>query len=269
MWYFTFKKKDGKLIFNDVDGYEFRNPSTIWCITEADKIYNWKDFDEIVVNTNDFEDDPNALTYSKTNGNYSRIIPDFHFHYWPQVGIDDYNQVIKEVHEAGCNSPLVNKVGWIGNVDTHPNRRRLLNISRNHSNLMDIHTMRWLPGCDGKHLKYTKYMSLPELVSNYSMLIDIEGRGYSGRLKYLLWSHRPVLLIDRPHHEYFYEHLLPWVHYIPVKRDLSDIVEKIMWCKSNPTKAQEIADNAYEFSKKHLTREACFKKWNEILEKII
>lgn len=73
----------------------------------------------------------------------------------------------------------------------------------------------------------TKYISLPELVSMYSILIDIEGNGYSGRLKYLLWSHRPVIIIDRPHKEFFFKYLKEWEYYIPVKQDLSDLIEKL------------------------------------------
>ena len=37
-------KKQGNLIFNDLGGYETRNTSTMWCIEQADKIYNWNDF---------------------------------------------------------------------------------------------------------------------------------------------------------------------------------------------------------------------------------
>ena len=97
------------------------------------------------------------------------------------------------------------------------------------------------------------------------MLIDIEGFGYSGRLKYLLWSHRPVLLVDRPHKEFFFEFLKEWEHYIPVKRDLSDLLEKTKWCLDHCEESQAIAENAFQFSKIHLTRDACFDKWNEIV----
>jgi len=84
-------------------------------------------------------------------------------------------------------------------------------------------------------------------------------------LKYFLWSNRPVLLVDRPYKEYFFEHLKEWEHYIPVKRNLSDLMPKIVWCFKNPEKAKEIAANALEFSKTHLTREACYSRWNEII----
>jgi glycosyltransferase involved in cell wall biosynthesis len=71
--------------------------------------------------------------------------------------------------------------------------------------------------------------------------------------------------VDRPQKEYYYEYLKEWVHYIPVKRDLSDVVEKVQWCVDNYDKAQEIADNAYKFSQKYLTREACYFQWNKII----
>ena len=114
-------------------------------------------------------------------------------------------------------------------------------------------------------LDSTKYISTIDLVKKYSILIDIEGCGYSGRLKHLLWSHRPVLLVDRIHKEYFFEYLKEWEHYIPVKNDLSDLIEKTKWCMENYDKATVIAENAYQFSKLYLTRESCYKKWNNII----
>jgi len=98
-------------------------------------------------------------------------------------------------------------------------------------------------------------------------LIDIEGNGYSGRLKYLLWSHRPLLIVERNQHEYFFDYLEQWVHYIPVNNDLSDLITKINWCFQNYEKALIIAENAYNFSKKYLTREACYFQWNNIISK--
>jgi hypothetical protein len=48
-----FPKKEGILQFKDLGGYQTRNASTFWCISEADKIFNWDDFDEIVIHTGD------------------------------------------------------------------------------------------------------------------------------------------------------------------------------------------------------------------------
>jgi hypothetical protein len=46
------------------------------------------------------------------------------------------------------------------------------------------------------------------------------------------------------YYEWWYTYLLPNVHYIPVKKDLSDLQEKIIWARNNDEKAHEIALNA-------------------------
>lgn len=262
---FTFKKESGKLIFDDFGGYESRNTSTIWCIREADAVYNWGDFKEIYIRTEDYERDPNEYTYSKRDS-YSMLVPDFNFHSWPQVGIHDYNTLVQQIDAAGLSAYTINKVGWIGNSETNVMRRKLLEISAENTDILDCFDMRWLWSGETV-LHSTRYISTPDLVSTYSILIDIEGAGYSGRLKHLLWSHRPLLLVDRPHKEFFFEYLKEWEHYIPVKNDLSDLVEKAKWCLENYEKALIIAENAFQFSKIHLTREACYKQWDKIVNK--
>ena len=105
------------------------------------------------------------------------------------------------------------------------------------------------------------------MAKTHYILIDIEGNGYYGRLKHLLWLHRPLLLVDRQHKDFFCEFLKEWGHYIPIKRDLSDLIEKTEWCLTNYDNALIIAENAYKFSNLYLTRDACYAKWNDIISK--
>ena len=268
---FSFYKTDNTLHFIDHGGYESRNTSTIWCIKEADKIYKWKDFDIIKIYTGDTEDEcdgiTNTYTYSNKTSTY-KTIPDFNFHAWPEVGILDYNTFTHDIHLAGLEPTTYNKVGWIGNIDTNFIRKKAYEISLDNKDIMDITPMNWsgrTPQSESLQLNSTKYLSTPDLVKRYSILIDIEGNGYSGRVKHLLWSHRPLIIVDRPHKEFFYDYLVPWTHYIPVKRDLSDLLHNIEWCFSNKTKARKIAENAYYFSQTHLTRDVAYKRWDEII----
>jgi hypothetical protein len=265
---FTVSKLNGQLIFNDFGCYETRNPSTIWCIIEADKHYNFPDFETITISTSDNEYETrhidNIYTYSKCDS-FKNLIPDFNFHKWSEAGIRDYAEMIKKIDEFGRVPYIINKVGWIGTL-SHEVRKNFIEIANNNSNLFDCISMKWFDDkIEDGHIAATKYISLDELVKTYSILIDIEGNGYSGRLKYLLWSHRPVLLVDRPHKEFFFEYLKEWEHYIPVKRDLSDLIEKTIWCMTNPDEANKIAENAYKFSQTFLTREACFKQWRKVI----
>jgi hypothetical protein len=54
---------------------------------------------------------------------------------------------------------------------------------------------------------------------------------------------------------WFYDALLPWVHYIPFKKDCSDILERIHWAQSHDRKAKKIAKNAQHFALNNLMPE--------------
>lgn len=256
----TICKKNGKILFHDFGGYESRNLSTLWCIIHADKIYNWADFDKIDIFTHDYQR-TNELTYSNTKNDYKTMVPDFNFCHWKEVGLHDYEECTRQMDDAGKLPFEINKVGWIGNLDTNLRRKKLFDLGKKYS-FFDIRSVQWKK----THQSVTSpnYISMKDMVK-YSMLLDIEGYGYSGRLKYLFWSHRPILLVDRPHKEFFYEHLIPWEHYIPVKRDLEDLVEKTKWCLDNYEKAKEIAEKAYLFAQEHLTRQSAYQQWNRII----
>ena len=45
---------------------------------------------------------------------------------------------------------------------------------------------------------------------------------------------------DSEYYEYFYHQLEPWVHYIPLKRDISDVVEKVEWAVQNDDKVRNM-----------------------------
>jgi hypothetical protein len=90
----------------------------------------------------------------------------------------------------------------------------------------------------------------------FKYLFDIEGVGYSARLKVLLFSGRPVFVQARPWQEYFFRDMKPFVHYIPVARDLGDLREQLDWAEENKEKCAEIAENARSFAKAYLTRSA-------------
>lgn len=260
-------KINGNIRFKDHSGNKSllvrkRNMSTRWCIKQADSIYKWDDFPKIKISTTDYERNNNIYSYSKFNTTH-KTVPDFIFHEWMRASTkDNYNELIEKICNAGAMQPTINKAVWIGSEHIKL-RRRLYDMGQQNMDYLDIKLMKW------KQFTPNTFMTLEEQVMKYSMIIDIEGLGYSGRLKLLLWSNRPVLLVDRPYKEYFYDKLKPWVHYIPVKRDLSDLVEKTKWCINNKNEAAKIAKNALEFSKENLTRNASFKRWDELIQKHI
>lgn len=53
------------------------------------------------------------------------------------------------------------------------------------------------------------------------------------RLPYLLAGDSVVLKQDSGYYEHFYNELRPWEHYIPIRADLGDLLEKIQWARDH------------------------------------
>jgi len=102
--------------------------------------------------------------------------------------------------------------------------------------------------------------------AEYRYMADVEGFGYSGRLKILLHAARVLLMVERPYREYFYGDMEPFRHYVPVARDSSDFLERIDWLRSNLVRETEIVREAQHFARTALTRKAAIEKWAELLD---
>lgn len=53
---------------------------------------------------------------------------------------------------------------------------------------------------------------------------------------------------ETPTKDFFYDEMMPWTHYIPVKTDLSDLKEKFDWAEANPEGAMLIAAEGTRFA---------------------
>lgn len=69
----------------------------------------------------------------------------------------------------------------------------------------------------------------------------MDGTVAAYRFPYLMLGSSLVLKQDSHYYEHFYSHLKAGAHYVPVKRNLSDLLEKIKWAKENDAEAREIA----------------------------
>jgi hypothetical protein len=48
--------------------------------------------------------------------------------------------------------------------------------------------------------------------------------------------------------QWFYGALQPFVHYIPIRNDISDLVEKVIWARTHDAETKKIAEEAYRFA---------------------
>jgi hypothetical protein len=104
--------------------------------------------------------------------------------------------------------------------------------------------------------KNSSFMSREEQLG-YKYLISVDGHSRPYRLAYELMSNSLVIMIESKFdYNLFYEELLkPYEHYVPVKKDLSDLIEQIEWCISNDEQCQKIVRNANNLMKKVMTKD--------------
>lgn len=95
-------------------------------------------------------------------------------------------------------------------------------------------------------------LTLQEQSSQFKYILTLEGHVAAFRLSYELSSGSVVLLADSQWNMWINKFLIPWEHFVPVKRDLSDLLEKVDWCRANDERCQQIAQNAKDFYDKYL-----------------
>jgi hypothetical protein len=88
----------------------------------------------------------------------------------------------------------------------------------------------------------------------YQLCIDgvtCTSPGYQWRLL----SNCCVFKQETPQVMWFYSELIPWVHYVPLREDLSDLMEKLAWAREHDDEARRIAENGTAFAREHLLPE--------------
>lgn len=89
----------------------------------------------------------------------------------------------------------------------------------------------------------------------YKYTICIDGHVFAFRLAMLLGMGSVVLLVESEYQIWFSKWLQPFVHYIPVQRDLSDLYDRIRWCRSHDATCARIAARAHQFYQTYLSEE--------------
>lgn len=90
------------------------------------------------------------------------------------------------------------------------------------------------------------------LFLQYRYQINMDGTVAAYRFPYLLAGGSLVFKQDSVYYEHFYSNLKPWKHYVPFKRDLSDLVSRIKWAINNDVEARKIAQNGRKYAEDNL-----------------
>lgn len=113
----------------------------------------------------------------------------------------------------------------------------------------------------------------PTEQARYKYILNIDGHVSAFRLSLELSMGSVVLLQEHTvgttnYRMWFHRMLQPYVHYVPVKKDLSDVLEKIEWCTQHDDECRQMAENARAFYEKFLTRDGVLDYFQYLLTRI-
>ncbi|KAJ7243594.1 glycosyl transferase family 90-domain-containing protein [Mycena haematopus] len=140
-------------------------------------------------------------------------------------------------------------------------RFRLIKIAQNHSDIINARmTGFWESHCtfDCERDPIIQEYDIGgdgsprEEVYYYKYSLDVDGNTFSGRYLGLLRSGSLVFKATA-FDEYFSNWLKPYVHYIPVRIDLSDLVEKVEWAIAHEAEARQIQETGMLFAQRVLS----------------
>lgn len=140
---------------------------------------------------------------------------------------------------------------WRGR-DSRRERLDLVKLSQRHPDLIDAKLTNMFffkhetdLGEVVKHISFFDFFQ-------YKYQINIDGTVAAYRLPYLLAGDSVVLKQESPYYEHFYKQLKPYQHYIPFKRDMSDLLEKLRWAHDHDGQAQKIGKAGQAFVRDNL-----------------
>jgi hypothetical protein len=103
---------------------------------------------------------------------------------------------------------------------------------------------------DKKYIYYPNKIKIDDMVT-FKYILDIDGwaNTWDGTA-WKLNSGSVIFKSATTWRNWFSDEYLPWVHYIPINDDFSDIEEKYKWCENNQNSCLEIIENAKKLFQK-------------------
>lgn len=145
----------------------------------------------------------------------------------------------------------LSKVVWRGRITgyTHRDgerpRQQLVRYAQNYKEIMDV-----------KPSTVRSKMDQDDF-QKYKAILDIDGNAWSARLGKLLCFNSVVIKVESTYVGYWEKEIEPWVHYIPVEPDFSDLEKTVRYVmdRENTEQMKQIIKNGQQFCRTKLTME--------------
>ncbi|XP_061577177.1 protein O-glucosyltransferase 3 [Cololabis saira] len=145
--------------------------------------------------------------------------------------------------QGNTGPPWANKTerAFFRGRDSREERLHLVSLSKESPELLDAGITAWFFFRDRE-----KDVGKAPLVGffdffKYKYQVNVDGTVAAYRFPYLMLGNSLVLKQDSQYYEHFYSRLTAGSHYVSVRRNMSDLLEKIQWAKANDGEAQEMA----------------------------
>jgi hypothetical protein len=188
----------------------------------------------------------------------------------PEIFNMTYDEIFAEINKKIKHYPWekkISKILWRGSLTGSVANNDLLGSER----LRFLHHAQELDFVDIGLTGYTQHHD-PQLLQKvaelyplknsvspgdaqaYKYLIDIDGNSCSySRMAWILFSNSTLFKHASDNIQWYYDDLQPYVHYVPVAQDFSDLQTQFEWSETHPAEAREIAENGRMFAKKTFT----------------
>jgi hypothetical protein len=107
--------------------------------------------------------------------------------------------------------------------------------------------------------------------SRYKYLVYVDGHCAACRYGFMMRLGSVIIKVESRQVAdtmWYFPLLKPWVDYVPVKPDLSDMEEQIAWCRANDDKCKIIASNALKFYEKYVAKEGLLDYVEVVLKEV-
>jgi len=116
---------------------------------------------------------------------------------------------------------------------------------------------------------YSKPLTI-DAILKHKYLLSLEGADSSMNLLWMMFSNSVVFLANATYATWVMEDLLePYVHYIPVHSNMSNVADQVRWAQSNPDRCREIAKRSTLYVFDMLFHPQAIRDEDEILRAII
>lgn len=193
----------------------------------------------------------------------AELFPDWVFGGWWHMGMSEWDPFVRELADAGRAPPSDDRAYWKGAHLGVQQRAVYSELCASSPERFAGGFMNWGP--NGKHNNFTPMKDQ----CGHAVLVDLAGVGYSGRLKMLAFTGRPMIVADRRWWSWADSEIMSRCLHFGAREDLSDLKDVYDGIIGGLEFARRRAEDLRDFCLREMTFErACRQAAKVISEEI-